>query len=68
MYNYSTSLQARYLKVEEPVTQAFVEEELPQLSDYVCLKILKMTAPPVKLKTPKSSPTDFGYILVSTRL
>ena len=60
-------LQARYLMVEEPVTQQFVEDELPQLSRHLCMNVLKMTALPNKLKRQGQNVSDFEYVLVSTK-
>ncbi|CAG2229533.1 FES [Mytilus edulis] len=54
---------SRSLRVEEPVNQAFVEDELPQMTEELCRKVLKMEALPTKIKRLQPSDTDYTYEL-----
>ncbi|XP_052060779.1 uncharacterized protein LOC127701047 isoform X1 [Mytilus californianus] len=54
---------SRSLRVEEPVNQTFVEDELPQMTEELCRKVLKMEALPTKKKRLLSSDSDYKYEL-----
>ncbi|XP_063440941.1 uncharacterized protein LOC134721700 [Mytilus trossulus] len=54
---------SRSLRVEEPVNQAFVEDELPQMTEELCRKVLKMEALPTKIKRLQPPDADYKYEL-----